>query len=120
MESNHSLIKSFKFAIDGLKTAFTKGRNFRIQISLGIAAVILGIVFKITTSEWLHLTLIISFVLILELVNTAIEETINIVSPEIQERAKIAKDISAGAVLVASIAAVFIGAFLFLPKILGW
>lgn len=78
---------------------------------------ILGIVFKITTSEWLHLTLIISFVLILELVNTAIEETINIISPEIQERAKIAKDVSAGAVLVSSIAAAIIGVFLFIPKI---
>lgn len=78
---------------------------------------ILGTVFKITTSEWLHLTLIISFVLILELVNTAIEETINIISPEIQERAKIAKDVSAGAVLVSSIAAAIIGAFLFIPKI---
>lgn len=80
---------------------------------------ILGMVFKITTSEWLHLTLIISFVLILELINTAIEETINIISPEIQERAKIAKDVSAGAVLVASIAAFFVGLLLFLPKILG-
>ena len=120
MESNHSLAKSFKFAIDGLKTAFTKGRNFRIQISLGAAAVILGMVFKITPFEWLGLILIIASVLILELVNTAIEEIVNMVSPEIQERAKIAKDVSAGAVLVASIAAIFIGAFLFLPKILNW
>jgi diacylglycerol kinase len=57
-------------------------------------------------------------VLILELINTAIEAIVDMVSPEIQEKAKIAKDVSAGAVLVASIAAVFIGGLIFLPKIL--
>ena len=52
--------------------------------------------------------------------NTAIEAIVDIVSPEIQPRAKIAKDVAAASVLVASIAAVFIGAFLFLPKILSF
>jgi undecaprenol kinase len=117
MESNHSLIKSFRFALSGLKTAITKGRNFRIQVILGLFAIILGVAFNISNSQWLILILIIAAVLIFELVNTAIEEIVNIVSPEIQERAKIAKDVSAGAVLIASIAAVFIGLFLFLPKI---
>jgi len=118
MESKHSLFKSFKFAFSGLKTAILKGRNFRIQLTIGIVAVTLGIVYKISSFEWLDLILIIASVLILELINTAIEEVVNIVSPEIQERAKIAKDVSAGAVLIASIASVFIGAFIFLPKII--
>ena len=118
MESKHSLIKSFRFAFSGLKTAVIKGRNFRIQILLGLLSVILGAIFKISSFEWLSLILIIASVLILELMNTAIEEIVNIVSPQIQERAKIAKDVSAGAVLVASIAAIFIGILLFAHRII--
>lgn len=118
MESKHALIKSFKFALEGLKTAITKGRNFRIQVFLGMLAVALGLFYKISPSEWLDLILIIASVLILELINTAIEEIVNMVSPQLQERAKIAKDVSAGAVLIASIAAVCIGGLVFLPRIL--
>jgi diacylglycerol kinase len=117
MESKHSLLKSFKFAFSGLGIAVTKGRNFRIQLFLGAVAVFLGLVFKISDSEWLGLILIIASVLILELINTAIEELVNIVSPEIQERAKIAKDVSAAAVLIVSIASIFIGAIIFIPRI---
>lgn len=116
MESKHSLFKSFKFAFTGLETAITKGRNFRIQIFLGALSIILGIILKISGFEWLGLILIIASVLILELINTAIEEIVNMVSPEIQERAKIAKDVSAASVLVASIAAIFIGIIIFIPK----
>lgn len=118
MRPGHSLFKSFKFAFTGITTEFRKGRNFRIQIVAAIAAIVLGLILKISNFEWLDLTLVIASVLILELINTAIEQIVDMVSPEIQEKAKIAKDVSAGAVLIASIAAVFIGAFLFLPKIL--
>ena len=116
MESKHSLIKSFRFAFNGLETAFKKGRNFRIQIFLGIAAIILGSIYKLNSFEWLSLILISASVLILELINTAIESIVNIVSPEIRDEAKIAKDVSAASVLVASIAAVFIGIVIFIPK----
>lgn len=116
MESTHSLYKSFKFAFNGLATAVTKGRNFRIQILIGAASVILAFIYRISSLEWLSLILIIASVLILELVNTAIEEIVNIVSPEIQERAKIAKDVSAASVLIAAIAAIFIGIVIFVPR----
>jgi len=117
MKAEHSLLKSFEYAFDGIKTEFKKGRNFRIQISMGVLAVVLGIILKIPNYEWFDLILVIASVLILELINTAVESIVDMVSPEIQEKARIAKDVSAGAVLVASIAAVFVGAFLFLPKI---
>lgn len=120
MESRHSLYKSFKFAFDGLRTVLLKGRNFRIQLSIGIFAVVLGIVLKLNPSEWLHLFIVISLVLILELVNTSIEEIVNIISPQVQEKAKIAKDVAAATVLVASISSVIIGVLLFLPKILAF
>ncbi|MGA3291834.1 MAG: diacylglycerol kinase family protein [Candidatus Microgenomates bacterium] len=118
MESKHSLTKSFQYALEGLKTGITKGRNFRIQIATGVLATLLGIILKISHSDWVDLVLVMASVLILELINTAIEAIVDMVSPEIQEKAKIAKDVSAGAVLVASIAAVFIGGLIFLPKIL--
>ena len=117
MESRHSLYKSFEFAFTGLKTAVTKVRNFRIQILLGGLSVVLGIILKISSFEWLSLILIIASVLILELINTAIESIVDIVSPQIQEKAKVAKDVSAATVLVAAIAAIFIGAVIFLPRI---
>ena len=120
MESKHSLFKSFKFAFSGLETAITKGKNFRIQIILGIIATGLGIIYKISSFEWLSLILIIASVLILELINTAIESIVDLVSPEIQGKAKVAKDVSAAGVLIASIASVFIGALIFLPKILHY
>jgi len=118
MKAEHSLTKSFKFAFDGIKTEFKKGRNFRIQIFMGISAIILGFVFKIPSYEWFDLIIVIASVLILELVNTAVESIVDMISPEIQEKAKIAKDVSAGAVLIASIAAVFVGILVFLPIII--
>lgn len=119
MESKHSLLKSFGFAFEGIATEFKKGRNFRIQILMGILALILGWVLKISSEEWFDLIIVIASVLILELINTAIESMVDMISPEIQPKAKIAKDVSAGAVLVASAASVAVGALIFLPKIFG-
>ncbi len=95
-----------------------QGRNFRIQVIIGLVAVITAIVLKISFQEWVDLVLIVAMVLILELINTSIEAIVDIVSPEIRDSAKLAKDVSAASVLVASVAAIFIAAFLFLPKIL--
>jgi len=117
MESKHSLVKSFKFAFEGLKIAFIKGRNFRIQIIIGLLAVIAGMVLNLSMSDWLDLTLVIFLVLILELVNTVIETILDIVNPEVSDRVKVAKDVAAATVLLASIGSVIIGALLFLPKL---
>lgn len=118
METKHSIFKSFKFAFDGLETAFLKGRNFRIQVALGVLAIFLAIFLNLNFSEWLILVVIITLVLILELVNTSIEAIVDIASPEIQPKAKVAKDVAAATVLLASIGSLIIGALLFLPKIL--
>lgn len=119
MESKHSLLESFGFAFDGLKTAIARGRNFRIQLVMGALALIAGWVFKLNFAEWLDLVIVISLVLILELVNTSLEAIVDIVRPEIHQAAKVAKDVAAATVLIASIASVVIGALLFLPKILS-
>lgn len=123
MHDKHSIFKSFKFAFDGFWTIFSKERNFKLQILAGVLAVILGVLLKLDLTEWLDLTLIITLVLILEMVNSSLEEIVDMVSPEIQDRAKKAKDIAAATVLVAAIGSMIVGAILFLPKILviiGW
>ncbi len=114
----HSTAKSFWFAFEGIKTAFTREPNFKIHTALGAAALILGAILKFSRVEWLILLFTITLVLILELINTALEAIVDLVSPEIKEEAKVAKDVSAAAVLIASIAATVVGLVLFLPKIL--
>jgi undecaprenol kinase/diacylglycerol kinase (ATP) len=79
---------------------------------------ILGVVLKINANEWISLVLIVTIVLILELINTAIETVVDMISLKFHPLAKIAKDVTAGAVLVASIGAIVVGVMIFLPKLL--
>ena len=81
-------------------------------------ALTLGFVLKLSSYEFVDLILIISLVLILELLNTAIESIVDLVNPEIRAEAKVAKDVSAAAVLIASIGSMLIAGFIFLPKLL--
>lgn len=118
MHKNHPLVESIGYALEGLRFAFVYGRNFKIQIGFAILVSILGFVVKINSYEWLTLFLIITLVLILELVNTAIETVVDMVSLKYHPLAKIAKDVTAGAVLVAAFGSVLIGIIIFLPKIL--
>ena len=118
LESKHPLPQSFKFAFDGLKTAIVKGRNFRIQLSAGFLAILLGLYFNLNSAEWLDLTIVISLVLILELINTSLEAIVDLVQPNIHEKAKIAKDVAAATVLVASISSIIVAILIFLPKIM--
>lgn len=114
---NQSFIHSFKCAFEGIAHAFVEGRNIKVQLCIGILAVILGIVFEIDLTQWAVITVCIGVVLGGECVNTSIEAVVDLVSPEYHILAKRAKDCAAGAVLVCSIASVFVAAFIFLPKI---
>ncbi len=78
----------------------------------------LGFMVRLNNSEWLILILTITLVIVLELLNTAVESIVNLVSPQMQEAARIAKDTSAAAVLLAAVGAVVVGLLLFLPKLL--
>jgi len=117
MSKKHPTPESFKFAFQGIKTTFDNEPNFKIQLLLGFFSIILGITLKITNTEWLILSTVIFMVLLLELINSSIEALVDLISPERNEKAKIAKDTAAGAVLVASILSLVVGAILFLPKI---
>jgi len=117
MSLKHPFIKSFPYAINGLKTALKNEPNFRVHLSFALVATVFGIILKFSFLEMAILLLTIGFVIILELINTMLEALVDLVSPEIREHAKIAKDVSAAAVLVSAIISVIIGVLLFLPKL---
>ena len=115
---NKKLINSFKCAIQGIIQAVNTERNVKIHITIMILVIIAGIVLKINTQEWIICIILFGLVISLELVNSAIETTVDIAMPEINEKAKIAKDVAAGAVLVSAIASAIIGLIIFIPKVI--
>ena len=117
-KKNKKLINSFKCAIQGIIQAMKTERNVKIHITKMILVIISGIVFKIAKQEWITCIILFGLVISLELVNSAIETTVDIAMPEINEKAKNAKDIAAGAVLVSAISSAIIGLTIFIPKII--
>ncbi len=117
MSRINSLTKSFNYAVDGYKEAFTNEPNFRIHIIVAIFVILLGILLQISKIEWIIMFGTISAVIVLELINTSIEKVVDLASPKFHPKAKIAKDVSAAAVLTSAIASVAIGLIIFFPKI---
>lgn len=117
MSKTHSIVGSLKYAKDGLTEATRNEPNFRFHLLVAVAAAAAAIVLKFSETEWIVLILVIAAVLVLELINTALEALVDIVSPAIRKKARIAKDVMSSAVLVASVAAVVVGAILFGPKV---
>ncbi len=109
----------FKYAWEGIKYAFTTQPNFLVHSLAAAAAVFLGLWLKISSLEWLVLVLTISLVFIAEMINTALESMTDLIEEKHHQHAKIAKDVSAGMVLLASVSSVLVGAILFTPKILN-
>ena len=112
------LVDSFNFAIEGLISALKNEKHMKVHILAAIIIVILAIVINASKLEILIISLSVSFVIITELVNTAVEAIIDLVSPERHPLAKLAKDVAAGAVLVAAINALCVGYLLFYDKLL--
>ena len=109
---------SFRYAFSGIKYTFRNSRNFQIQVIFAFFSLILGSIFQLNKSDYLILLLTIFSVLILEILNTSIESLVDlVVKKKFSHTAKIAKDCSAGVVLLASINSVIIGLYLFIPKI---
>lgn len=119
MSLTHTAVKSFKYAFQGLHTALKNEPNLRIHIFFAAAALILGFVLKLASTEWLLLAFTIFYVITLELLNTVMEAFVDLVSPEMSPYAKVAKDVSAACVLLAAIISIIVGIALFLPKIIS-
>ncbi len=111
------LLRSFGYAFAGLGHLLRTQRNFRIELAIGLVALMAAAWWRIERWEWAVLVVTISLVLILEAVNTAIESAVTLASPSMDPRAKAAKDVSAAAVLIASFAAVALGIVIFGPRL---
>lgn len=108
---------SFQHAIDGLRYTFKSQPNFRVHSIFAILAISAGFFFSITPSEWSVVVLVISWVLVAEMINTSIEAVIDLHTSLYHDLAKIAKDVSAGMVLLSATMAVIVALIIFLPKI---
>src|SRR3989344_6250519 len=112
-------IKSFGYAIEGILYSFKKGTHFKFQVFAASFVIVLGVIYEVTVFEWLILILTISAVISSEAINTAIEESCDVLHPEHHPGARLAKHCAAGGVLILSIAAFVIGLIIFIPKIIG-
>ena len=117
-EKKPPLRKTFGYAFEGILTGIRKERNMRIHTAPMILVVFFGTVLGLSATEWCICLVLFGLVMALELVNTAVEAVVDLVTEERKPLAKIAKDTAAGAVLIAAIMAAVIGCIIFLPKIL--
>ncbi|GAA6490816.1 MAG TPA: diacylglycerol kinase family protein [Candidatus Bariatricus faecipullorum] len=114
------LYKSFGYAFEGIFAGIRKERNMKIHCAAAVLVVIAGAVLGISTTEWCICFLLFGLIMSLELVNTAVEAVVDLVTEEKKPLAKLAKDTAAGAVLIAAIMAAVTGVIIFLPKLLAF
>ena len=117
-KTSSNVLKSFKYAFSGISYVLKNSRNFKIQLIFAVTSLMIGFLLQISQSNYVILIATIMSVLILEILNTSIESIVDlVVKKEFSSLAKISKDASAGAVLLASINSVIIALYIFVPKI---
>jgi diacylglycerol kinase (ATP) len=112
-----SVFESFNFAFEGIIHVLRTQRNMRIHFAIAFGVLIAGFWLGVTRFELIALILAIAFVLLAEMINTAVEHTIDVATTSFDPMAKLAKDIAAGAVLIASATAVAIGYLVFARRL---
>ncbi len=112
--------KAFPYAMQGIGHAWKHEVNLRIHVSVAVIVILMGFWLSLSAMEWLIILLTIGGMLSLELINTAVERVVDLVTREYHPLAKQAKDAAAGAVLVYAILSVIIGLVIFLPKLLKY
>lgn len=113
------IIDSFNYALDGMIYALRTQRNMRIHFLIAILLVLMSVNFSLSRTEIIALTFCVTLVFVTEMINTAIEAAIDLFTREYHELAKIAKNVSAGAVLIAAINAVLVGYLVFIDKLMA-
>jgi diacylglycerol kinase (ATP) len=116
MRARPSVIESFNYAIEGVVHVLRTQRNMRIHFAVAVGVIIAAAVVGVSKIELIALLLSITFVLVAEMINTAVEGTIDAATTSFDPMAKLAKDIAAGAVLIASVNAVAVGYLVFAGK----
>jgi diacylglycerol kinase len=116
--STQSRIDSFHYAIQGILSMIKMEMNARIHLAFTVFAFVMGYFLHISSMEFIIMIIVMALVWMAELFNTAIEKSMDLISTDFHPQIKLVKDISAGAVLVCSIAATITGGIIFIPKIL--
>lgn len=111
------LYRSFGYAFSGIFSCIRKERNIKIHCFAAVMVTIFGFLLKISVTEWLICLVLFGLIMGLELVNTAVEAVVDLVTQERKPLAKTAKDTAAGAVLIAAIFAAIAGCIIFIPKL---
>lgn len=110
--------RSFRYAIEGILDFFRTQHNALIHLVATIFVIVAAIVMRVTATEMIALVLAAGFVWVAEIVNTAIEKTMDLISQERDERIRYIKDLAAAAVLISALAAVIVGCIVFIPKLI--
>ncbi|PKG21786.1 diacylglycerol kinase [Niallia nealsonii] len=113
----NNLFSSFRFALSGIVRAVKKERNLKFHLIISSIIIFLGFYYQVSAVNWMMLAIAMGLVITMEMMNTAIERVVDLVTKDFHPLAKEAKDIAAGAVLVAAVVSVVIGLIIFLPKI---
>jgi diacylglycerol kinase (ATP) len=116
MKTRPSIIESFNYAIEGVIHVLRTQRNMRIHFAIAVAVLVIAVAAGVSRLELIALLLSITFVLVAEMINTAVEGTIDAATTSFDPMAKLAKDIAAGAVLIAAVNAVAVGYLVFAGK----
>jgi diacylglycerol kinase (ATP) len=116
MKTRPSIIESFNYAIEGVIHVLRTQRNMRIHFAIAVAVLVIAVAAGVSRVELIVLLLSITFVLVSEMINTAIEGTIDAATTSFDPMAKLAKDIAAGAVLISAVNAVAVGYLVFAGK----
>jgi len=113
-----SFLKSFYYAGRGVITTLQEERNFKIQIAVAVATILLGGVLHLNDMEWFAVGLCICLMLTMELINTTIENTCDAITDQESQLIKKAKDAAAGACLLTSGFCAIVGIVIFMPKVI--
>ena len=111
----YTFLESLTFALEGIYFAIRDNKNLRIHFIVTILVILASLYFKVMPLEFAILIVMIVLVISAEMVNTALEEVVDLITTEHRQSAKIAKDVAAGMVLVTSIGAALVGIIILYP-----
>ena len=117
-QKNRRYSDSFRYAFEGVKTTFQEERNMRTHVMAGAIALLLGVFLSLSITEWLWILLASFLVFVMEILNTVIENLVDLVTQEYHPLAKKVKDMAAAAVLSTTVFSVVTGLLIFAPKLL--
>lgn len=110
-------LNSFVHAFEGIIRTIKEERNIKIHLLAVIVVIVMGIKYNISLVEWMICLILFGIVISTEIINTSIERTVDLISKEKSDLAKMAKDAAAGAVLINAIISVIIAGIIWIPKI---